>query len=1057
MNRSSKLNRSLFMACTSLLLLPLLVGTPRAVAQEVNPSLMEALSWRSIGPFRGGRSTAVAGVPDRTDEYWFGGTGGGVWKTTDAGQEWENVSDGFFGTGSVGAIAVSLTDPDIVFVGMGETQIRGNISHGDGVYRSVDSGKTWTHMGLTETQTISRIRIHPENPDIVYVAALGHIYGPNEERGVFRSTDGGTTWQKILFVSDRAGAVDLSMDPNDPGTIYAATWETGRTPYSLNSGGPGSKLFKTSDGGDNWTDITRNPGLPQGLIGKIGVALSPVDPDRVWAIVEAEDGGIFRSDDAGETWTLLNDERRFRQRAWYYTRIYADTKDRETMYVLNTGFYRSTDGGEKYTTIGVPHGDNHDLWINPDDPQKMINSNDGSANVSFDGGRTWTAQDNATAQFYHVTTDNNFPYRIYGAQQDNSTVRIASRTSGFGIGEDDWESTAGGESGYIAIDPDDPEIVYGGSYGGLLTRVDHRTGMSRNINAWPDNPMGHGAIDAALRFQWTFPIVFSPHDAGLLYTCSQYLLKSTNEGETWKKISPDLTRNDPATLGPSGGDITHDNTAVEYYATIFTISESPIVQGLIWAGSDDGLVHITRDGGASWQKITPAGMPEWGLCSMIEASPHDPATAWLAVDNHENDDYTPWAYVTHDYGKSWQKIVDGIPRTTFIRVIREDPGKKGLLYAGTEMGVFVSFNGGQNWQSLQLNLPLVPIHDLVVKDDDLIAATHGRSFWVLDDITPLHQFDEVSPDAPSFLLQPKNAYRTRWGGGSGRFRGRSGGTSVTVGQNPMSGVVVTYGLTVDAEAVRFEITDMDGNVLTTLESGSGQNISKTAGMYRFSAFLQYPSFRGFDGMIMWAAGARPITAPPGEYRVRMMVDFQERRRVRTEEHTATFRWLADPRSGSTDADLRAQFDLAMRISERTSNANDAVFMIRDIKTKVDAAIEASGNNQVLVRAGEALKEKLSGPEGEIYQVRNQSGQDPLNYPIKLNNKIAALLGVVMSGDYRPTDQSYEVFAILSAELQVQLDILKGTIDTDLAAFNRLLAEIDLEEIVPHDRSKDGGN
>lgn len=1055
MNRSPRLRRSILMTCASLLLLPLLAGTPQAVAQEVDPSLYSALSWRSIGPFRGGRSTAVAGVPSRTDEYWFGGTGGGVWKTTNAGEDWENVSDGFFGTGSVGAIAVSLSDPDIVYVGMGETQIRGNISHGDGVYKSVDSGKTWTHMGLTETSTISRIRIHSDNPDVVYVAALGHIYGPNEERGVYRSTDGGTTWQKILFVSDRAGAVDLSMDPNDPGTIYAATWETGRTPWSLNSGGPGSRLFKTTDGGDNWIDITRNPGLPQGLIGKIGVTLSPVDPDRVWAIVEAEDGGIFRSDDAGATWALLNDDRRFRQRAWYYTRIYADTKDRETVYVLNTGFYRSTDGGEKYSTIGVPHGDNHDLWINSDDPQKMINSNDGSANVSFDGGRTWSAQDNATAQFYHVTTDNHYPYRIYGAQQDNSTVRIASRTSGFGIGEDDWESTAGGESGYIAVKPDDPEIVFGGSYGGLLTRVDHRTGMSRNINAWPDNPMGHGAIDAVLRFQWTFPIVFSPHDPDVLYTCSQYLLKSTNEGETWKKISPDLTRNDPATLGPSGGDITHDNTAVEYYATIFTISESPIIPGLIWAGSDDGLVHITRDGGASWQKITPTGMPEWGLCSMIEASPHDPATAWLAVDNHENDDYTPWAYVTHDYGKSWQKIVNGLPNTTFVRVVREDPGKKGLLYAGTEMGVFVSFDGGLNWQSLQLNLPLVPIHDLVVKEDDLIAATHGRSFWVLDDITPLHQFDEVAPDAPSFLLQPKDAYRTRWGGGSGRFR--SGRTTGTTGQNPLSGLVITYGLTVDAEAVRFEVTDMDGNVLTTLESGSGQNISKNAGMHRFSTFLQYPSFRGFDGMIMWAAGARPITAPPGEYRVRMMVDFQERRSVRTEEHSATFRWLADPRSGSSDADLRAQFDLAMRVSERTNNANDAVYMIRDIKTKVDSAIEASGNNQALARAGETLKEKLSAPEGEIYQVRNRSGQDPLNYPIKLNNKIAALLGVVMSGDYRPTDQSYEVFAILSAELQIQLDILKGIIGTDLAAFNRRLAEMGLEEIVPHDRSKDEGN
>jgi len=1024
------------------------VGPPAAHAQTPDPALYAGLRWRSIGPYRGGRSTAVAGSRTRTDEYYFGATGGGVWKTTNGGVDWENVSDGFFGTGSVGAIAVSESDPDIVYVGMGETQIRGNISHGDGIYKSTDGGQTWIHMGLKETQFIARIRIHPTNPDIAYVAALGHVYGPNEERGLYKTTDGGETWDKILYISNRAGAVDISMLTGDPDVFYAATWEAWRTPYSLNSGGPGSKLFKTTDGGRTWNEITRNPGLPKGPIGKIGVAVSPVDPNRVWAIVEAEEGGIFRSDDAGATWTLLSDNRRFRQRAWYYTRIYADTKDLDTVYVLNTGFYKSTDGGESYDTIRVPHGDNHDLWLNPDDPQIMINSNDGSANVSFDGGDSWTEQDIPTAQFYHVTTDNHFPYRIYGAQQDNSTARIASRTQGNGIGFDDWTSTAGGESGYIAPKPDDPEIVFGGSYGGLLIRLDHRTGMARNVNAWPDNPMGHGVEDAKLRFQWTFPIVFSPHDPDLLYTCSQYLLKTTNGGETWKRVSPDLTRNDPKTLGPSGGPITKDNTSVEYYATIFTISESPITPGLIWAGSDDGLVHITTDGGVSWKNITPEGMPQWGLCSMIEASPHDAGTAWLAVDNHENDDFTPHIFRTHDYGETWTETVDGIPNTTFVRVAREDPKKKGLLYAGTEMGVFVSFNGGELWQSLQLNLPLVPIHDLVVKDDDIIVATHGRSFWVLDDITPLHDLADNPRPGSFFFFQPKDAYRIRWGG--------SGREGDEVGENPMSGVVLSYCLRNPVEKVTFEFMDQSGEVFMTMESTEesaeerrSADIPTTAGTHRVSAFLQYPSFRGFDGMIMWAAGPRPIPAPPGTYTVRLTADNHTQMR--------SFRWLADPRSGSTDADLQAQFDLVMRIRDRTNDANDAVYMICDIKEKVDKAVEESGNNRSLARAGSDLKEKLSVPEAEIYQVRNRSGQDPLNFPIKLNNKIAALLGVVLTGDYRPTDQAYEVFADLSAQLQVQLDTLQRILDADLAAFNQRLRRMNLDLIVPVDRSKEGGS
>ncbi|HRK23106.1 MAG TPA: hypothetical protein PLX06_14910, partial [Fimbriimonadaceae bacterium] len=581
-----------------------------------------------IGPYRGGRSIAVAGSQARPNEYYFGATGGGVWKTTDGGENWECVSDGFFKTSSVGALAQSASNPDVVYAGMGERDLRGNIAEGDGVYKTTDGGKTWQHMGLAACRTIGRIVVHPANPDIVYVAALGHIYGRNAERGVYKSTDGGRTWLKVLFESDRAGAVHIVMDPADPETLYAATWEAFRTGYSLSSGGPGSKIWKTSDGGRSWQNLSAKPGLPVGLFGKIGLTVSPANPKRVWAIIEATDGGIFRSDDAGETWQMVNNDRNWRQRAFYYTHVAADPKNAESVYVLNVGMGRSTDGGKTFRGVGTPHSDNHDIWIAPDDSNRMVQANDGGANVSKDGGRTWTDQDLPTAQFYHVATDNAFPYRIYGAQQDNSTVRISSRTNGAGIGRNDWVETAGGESGYVTPHPADPEVVFGGSYGGYLEMLNHRTGARRNVNPWPDNPIGHGSIDQVHRMQWTFPIVFSPHNSKVLYTCSQYVLKSTDGGGSWTKISPDLSRNDPTTLGPSGGPITKDNTGVEVYGTVFTLAESSRKAGVLWAGSDDGLIHVSTNGGGEWRNVTPVGMPKWGLVSIIEASPHDPGTAF---------------------------------------------------------------------------------------------------------------------------------------------------------------------------------------------------------------------------------------------------------------------------------------------------------------------------------------------------------------------------------------------------------------------------------------------
>jgi len=1005
-----------------------------APAQAVDPSLFDGLKWRLVGPHRGGRSLAAAGSVARPKEYYFGATGGGIWKTTDGGVNWAPVSDGFLTTATVGAIAVAPSNPDVVIAGTGERDIRGNISHGDGLYRTDDGGKTWRHIGLKETQTISRIVVHPNDPNTIYVAALGHVYassGPNRNvgRGIFKTTDGGKTWQQIHAGFDRAGAVHITMDPTNPEVLLASTWEAWRTPYTMNSGGPGSRLMKTTDGGRTWTDLSQNPGMPKGILGKIGMTISPVDSKRYWAQIEAEAGGLYRSDDAGATWTLVNDNRNYRQRAWYYTHVYADPKDRDGVYVLNVGMGRSADGGKTFSPIGAPHSDHHDLWIAPDDPKRMINANDGGANVSLDGGRTWTEQDFATAQFYHVSTDNGFPYRILGAQQDNSTVRIASRTRGAGIGKTDWTDTAGGESGYVTAKPNDPDVVFGGSYGGDLSMLNHRTGEVRSVDPWPDNPMGHGAIDAAQRFQWTFPIVFSPHDPNVLYTCSQFVLRSTNGGQSWTKISPDLTRNDPSTLGPSGGPLTKDNTSVEYYGTVFTVAESPRRRGVIWAGSDDGLIHVTEDGGKTWRNVTPTNKPKWGLVSMIDPSPHEPGTAYVAVDNHENDDLAPYAYKTTDYGRTWTPIVNGIGKEAYVRVVREDRRRKGLLYAGTETGMYVSFDGGANWQSLQLNLPLAPIHDIAWKEDDLVVATHGRSFWVLDDLTPLQQLKPGDRPSGARLFAPKDSYRVRWGGSP-----RSG----DVGQNPMSGVVLSYYLPQDVNDLKFEFRDARGRVVQTLTGSPSKK-----GFQRTSAWLQAPSWRPVSGMILWGAFPSQLTLPPGQYTVTMLADGVKQ--------SSGFRWLKDPRSSSSDRDLVQQYEFANKIAARVNEANDAVLTVRKVRTGLATAREEAakkGDLGTLANSIDTLTANLTNIEEAIYQTKNRSGQDPLNYPIRLNNKIAALMHIVQSGDFRPTDQSYEVFDRLSKELAVRLTNLQTLLKVDLAAINQ---ELTRRGVKPVDR------
>ncbi len=1052
-------------------------------------TVFAGIRWREIGPYRGGRSVAVAGSSKRPYEYYFGTTGGGVFKSTDGGITWAPVTDKYFG-GTIGAIGISESNPDIVYVGTGEFPIRGNVSHGDGVFKSTDAGKTWAFVGLGDSRQISRVRVHPTNPDIVYVGVEGHVFGPNAERGVYKTTDGGKTWRNVLHRNDSTGVTDLAMDPSNPDVLYAAFWQASRTPWQLVSGGAGSGIFKSTDGGEHWTEITRKPGLPGGIIGNIGITVSAANPKRVWALIEADSGGVFRSDDGGATWKKTNSERNLRQRAWYYTRIFADPKDSSTVYALNTGFYKSTDAGKTFRSIQVPHGDNHDLWIAPNDPQRMIESNDGGANVSFNGGRSWSEQDQATGQFYHVVTTNHFPYRVCGAQQDNSTLCGPSRNLG-GIEISDWYDAGGGESGYIAVRPDSPDVMFAGSYGGLLTHKDARTGFERNVNPWPDNPMGHDAADAKYRFQWTFPIVISPHNPNRMYMGSSVIFQSDNEGQSWTAISPDLTRHDPRTLGGSGGPITKDQTSVEYYATVFTIAPSPVLPGVIWSGSDDGLVHVTRDGGKTWKNVTPPALPEWTRISMIDASHFSPGTAYLAGNRYQLDDMKPYLFKTTDYGATWTQITNGIPATEFTRVLREDPERAGLLYAGTERGVWVSFNDGSTWQTLRRNLPIVPVHDLAIKEGDLIAATHGRGFWILDDLSALRQITPAIAKSPAHLFKPRPVYRAAFFGGGGN--GATG--NHPTGANPPAGGVVYYWLGSPRQTVTMDFLDSKGSVIRSFtslqdsavaadsvrgdsirtarndsirqaggkpdstvrsetrseESGAGDDrpqrrpppprVPNKAGLNQFSWNFRYPDAASFENMIFWAAGVNGPAAIPGAYSVRMTVNGQT--------FTQPLMLKKDPRTTATQADLQDQFNFLIKIRDRTSDANNAVRTIRNVKAQLAdrAKLMPADRSAAFKTVATALADRLSAIEADIYQVKNQSGQDPLNYPIRLNNKIAALAGVVGSTDAKPTAQSYAVYNDLSAQLEVQLSALRTALK-DLTAVNATLQGAGLKPIVP---------
>jgi photosystem II stability/assembly factor-like uncharacterized protein len=1034
----------------TLLIFPLLIPAQQG-------DLYRELKFRLVGPFRGGRSVTVAGVPSQPNTYYFGAVGGGVWKTVDSGTHWEPVSDGFFKTSSVGALAVADSDPNVVYAGMGEACVRGNASNGDGVYKSLDGGKTWRHMGLEQTYHIGAVRVNPKNPDIVYVAALGHLWGPNEERGVYRSTDGGATWKQVLTRGPDAGAVDLAMDPSNPRVLYATFWQVRRNPYRFDSGGPGSGLWKSTDGGDHWTDISRAPGLPKGVLGRIGVTVSPANPERVWALVEAADGGVFRSDNGGRTWTKTNDQNILRQRAWYYSHIFADPQNPDTVYALNTGMYRSIDGGKTFASIRTPHGDNHDLWIAPDNPQRMIESNDGGANITSDGGHTWsTIMNQPTAQFYRVALDNDFPYHIYGAQQDNTTVRIASRTSGGGIGESDWYDVGGGESGWIAPDPTNSEIVYAGSYDGLITRQDHRTGQSRDVNAWPDNTMGYGVEAMKYRFQWSYPIAFSPHDPKTLYIGANVLLKSTNEGQSWQPISPDLTRNDKSKMGSSGGPITQDNTSVEYYCTIFTFAESPVTKGVIWVGSDDGLVHMTRDGGKNWANITPKDMPEWSQINSIDASDHDPGTAYVAATMYKSDDFRPYLYKTNDYGKTWTKIVNGIPAGAFTRVVREDPNHKGLLIAGTEFGLYISLDDGANWKPFQLNLPITPITDVAFqkREKDLVVATQGRAFYVLDDMPLLYQLTDDVRTSDVHLFQPKDTYR--FGGG----RGFGGGGGGAMGQNPPGGAVVNYWLKDEPHGdVTLEFLNASGELVRKFSTrdkveaprrapdddeeenpfrgAPPARLTAHAGMNRFVWNLRYPDAVSFPGMILWAGSVTGPRAAPGKYQVRLTVGGKQL--------TESFEVKKDPRLETTPEDYARQLSLALQIRDKLSATNEGVIRIRALRKQLEDY--TSRDNPKVAQAAKTLIEHLTTVEEELYQTKNRASEDPLNFPIKLNNKLAHVLSLVGGSDSRPTEQSYMVYEDLATRVNAQLKQLNLLMTDDLSAFNKLVHDSNVPAVL----------
>jgi len=1011
MIKPAQQRKSLFIYSFFLAICTLTSHAQKAINTQPDSKLLSSLEWRHLGPFRGGRSCAVTGVPGKPNLFYFGATGGGVWKTLDGGRSWENISDGFYG-GSIGSITVSPSDPNVIYVGGGEKTVRGNVSYGSGLWKTEDAGKTWYSCGLLTSRHIARVRVHPTNSDIVYAAVLGDLFKDSQDRGVYKSTDGGKTWKKTLFANPSAGAVDLCIDPTNHRILYATTWNVRRTPYSLSSGGDGSAIWKSTDSGESWTNITSAEGLPSGIWGISGVAVAYNNNQIVYAIIENENGGVFRSDDGGKTWKKQNDDRSLRQRAWYYSRVYTDTKDDNTLYVLNVDYHKSKDGGKTFKDFEAPHGDHHDLWVAPENPDRMIIGDDGGAQITYDGGETWSTYHNQpTAQFYRVVTDNHFPYRIYVAQQDNSTLRIAHRTTGSAITEEDWEQTAGGESAHIAVDPLNNDIVYGGSYDGFLTRVNHKTGSVRGINVWPDNPMGHGAEGMKYRFQWNFPIFFSRHNPKRLYAASNHLHMTEDEGKNWQLVSPDLTRNEKEKLVSSGGPITKDNTSVEYYATIFAVNESPLKEGLIWAGSDDGRVHLTVDGGKSWSDVTAVNMPKYLLINSVEPGRHDPSVCYVAGTMYKSGDYLPYLFKTNDYGKTWKKIVNGIPDEYFSRVLREDETIKGLLYAGTEKGMFISYDDGESWSSFQLNLPIVPITDLALKNNNLIAATQGRSLWMIDDLTIVHQSMVLKKATDIQLFKPADSYR---------IGGRQIKNSKSEGMNHPGGVMTHFylpALNEKKDSVSLTYLTEKNDTIRTYSSYSKDAPDKLKikqGGNTFTWRMDYPAAKKFDGMILWSGSLNGPTAKTGEYKVVLNVNGKT--------YEQKFRIIKSPVSEGSETDIDRQFEFIKSVNDKVNEAHQAIIDIRAMKSQVKDYTDKISDKELKDYAAK-LDSIASEVEKNLYQTKNKSGQDPLNFPIRLTNKLAHLNSLMNMGinDFPPTSSMYQVRDELTALIDNELN------------------------------------
>jgi photosystem II stability/assembly factor-like uncharacterized protein len=1018
--------------------------------------LLKGMKYRLIGPFRGGRSLTAAGIPGDPTTYYFGATGGGVWKSTDGALSWSPVFDKE-GSGAIGSLAVANSDHNIVYVGTGEACIRGNIAQGDGVYKSLDAGKTWKNIGLHDTRAIGKVIIDPNNPDIVFVAALGHPYGPNTERGIFRTVDGGKTWDKVLYKDENTGGIDVAFDPHNPNILFAALWQARRTSWSMTDGGPGSGLYHSSDGGTTWKRLEEH-GLPKGPYGRIGIAVA-ANSDRVYALIEARnpDGGLYRSDDGGETWDFVNPSHSLWQRPWYYMHIFADPKDENVVYILDVEAFKSTDGGHLFNKIRFPHGDNHGLWIDPKDTRRMIASNDGGVTVTLDGGKNWTREDNQpTAQFYHVITDNAVPYRVYGAQQDSGTVAIASRSDDGAIDRQDWYDVGGGEAGYIAPYPPDPNIVYAADYQGNITRFDKHIGQVKSITEQPELSDAHGAFSMEHRFQWTAPVVLSPQDPNTLYHGGERLFKTTDGGVHWVAISPDLTRNDKSKQQPSGGDITLDDTGTEYYDTIFAVAPSPITKGLIWVGTDDGLIQITRDEGKTWANVTPKDMPEWSRVSQVEASPLDAGTAYVAVDRHQNDDLKPYIYKTSDYGQTWTKLTNGIPEGSFVRAVREDPKKRGLLYAGTENGIYVSFNDGADWRSLKLNLPTTPVHDLVVKDNDLVVATHGRAFWILDDLGPLRQFTDDVAKQSVHLYTPSPAYRIQAGEGGEHH------PSKRTGQNPPAGAIIDFYLKDAPKAgteTKLEILDASGKVIRKYSSAETirldeppdpddkkpeKEIKPDAGLNRFVWDLRYEEAHRVPGYYLWeyGSGARGPVAVPGQYQVRLTVG--------SETQTAPFELKLDPRVNVSASDLAQQFNMLMQLEEQLNNVYDAVNQIQDVRSQVAGLkrrLPENASTKPIAASADDLEKKLITVRDQFINLTISANEDSLAYPPQIDAKLAFLGMDVASADAAPTEAEQLQFEKLkrqSAELLSRWDNLQRQ---DLAAFRKLTSDNNLSTVV----------